>query len=154
YSQREGETSEPPPPKIYPLRGKERSKLAKKEKETKVTEAQTTEKKIVTPKDLAEELRQAGAPEITPYKVRVYLRSLERYQDGKYTRYKFEEGSELLHQIREGLRAKYLPKQEEEEAAEEAASYPGRGASAPPFSSGLRQRSSEERADSFFPFGS
>jgi len=95
--------------------------LAKKEKETKVTEAQTTEKKIVTPKDLAAELQEAGATEITPYKVRVYLRSLERYQDGKYTRYKFEEGSELLHQIREGLREKYLPKQEEE-AAEEAAS--------------------------------
>lgn len=98
--------------------------MAKKEKEIKVTEKaaeQATEKKIVTPKDLAEELRQAGAPEITPYKVRVYLRSLERYQDGKYTRYKFEEGSELLHQIREGLREKYLPKQEEA-AAEEAAS--------------------------------
>lgn len=103
--------------------------MAKKEKkETKVTEAQAqaqeaqaTEKKIVTPKDLAEELRQAGAPEITPYKVRVYLRSLERYQDGRYTRYKFEEGSEELHRIREGLREKYLPKQEEA-AAEEAAS--------------------------------
>lgn len=90
--------------------------------ETQTTEVQTTETKIVTPKDLAAELREAGAPEITPYKVRVYLRSLDRFQDGKYTRYKFEEGSELLHQIREGLRAKYLPKKEEEEAAEAAAS--------------------------------
>ena len=87
----------------------------------KVEETKTTEKKIVTPKDLAAELQEAGASEITPYKVRVYLRSLEKFQDGKYTRYKFEEGSELLHQIREGLREKYLPKQEEE-TKEEAAS--------------------------------
>jgi len=97
-------------------------KGTKKVEETKTTETQTTEKKIVTPKDLAEELREAGAPEITPYKVRVYLRSLEKFQDGKYTRYKFEEGSELLHQIREGLRAKYLPKKEEAAETEEAAS--------------------------------
>lgn len=89
----------------------------------KVEETKTTEKKIVTPKDLAAELQEAGAPEITPYKVRVYLRSLDKFQDGKYTRYKFEEGSELLHQIREGLREKYLPApKEEEETKEKAAS--------------------------------
>src|SRR5690606_13008331 len=97
--------------------------MAKGTKEKKVETKTTEEKKIVTPKDLASELQEAGAPGITPYKVRVYLRSLERYQDGKYTRYKFEEGSELLHKIREGLREKYLPAPEkEEEAAEEAAS--------------------------------
>src|SRR5690606_21855633 len=122
YSERVGETSEAPHPKIYPLRGRERSMSPQKQKETKVTEAQATEKQIVTPKDLAEELRPAGAPAITAYKVRVSLRSLQLDQDGKYTRYKLQEGWELLHQIREGLRAKYLPKQEEEEAAEEAAS--------------------------------
>lgn len=90
--------------------------------ETKATETKAAEAKIVTPKDLAAELREAGAPEITPYKVRVYLRSLDRFQDGKYTRYKFEEGSELLHQIREGLRERYLPKQEKKETAKKAAS--------------------------------
>ena len=88
----------------------------------KTEETKAPETKIVTPKDLAAELREAGAPEITPYKVRVYLRSLERFQDGKYTRYKFQEGSELLHKIREGLREKYLPKQEKKKTQKKEAS--------------------------------
>src|SRR5690606_32689539 len=61
YNIAKGKGNSEPPPKTNPPSGeKEEPKMAKKEKETKVTEAQTTEKKIVTPKDLAEELRQAG----------------------------------------------------------------------------------------------
>lgn len=61
----------------------------------------------VTPKDLAKEFGT------TPYKVRVYLRGLEKFKDGTYTRYGWDPSSKELEEIRKGLKAKFSPSKEE-----------------------------------------
>lgn len=81
--------------------------MAKEKKEQKQEQPQAT----ITPRQIAEELG------VTPFQVRVYLRSGQifdgKFADGKYTRYKFTE--EEAKQIKEGFLA-YIAAKEQKKA--------------------------------------
>lgn len=66
---------------------------------------QRDEERTYQAKDLAERLG------ITPFRARQFLRSLDRYQDGKYTRYRFtaleiDQLVELYHTLKANKKAK------------------------------------------------